>query len=134
MFDDKAVLFANEAFYRAFHDHDIPAMEDVWATDGPLACIHPGWPAIVGRPDVMESWRGILGSRQAPLVRCRQPRAFVCGDFAFVVCYEEIAGDFLIATNVFRRQGRRWAMVHHHAAPSPVPLVADEADQEPRPN
>ena len=134
MFDEEAVLFANEAFYRAFHDRDVAAMEGVWASDGALACIHPGWPAILGRRDIMESWRGILGSPQAPSIQCRQPQALLCGDVAFVVCYEEIAGSYLIATNIFRRQGRRWAMVHHHAAPSPVPLVTEETEEEPRPN
>ena len=37
-----AVLFANEAFYRAFADREMPAMVDLWATEAPVSCIHPG--------------------------------------------------------------------------------------------
>ena len=43
MADDEAVLFANEAFYRAFADRDVEAMDEVWAQGVPVACIHPGW-------------------------------------------------------------------------------------------
>ena len=36
------MLFANEAFYRAFADRDMAAMDGVWAVHAPVACIHPG--------------------------------------------------------------------------------------------
>ena len=34
---EKAVLGANESFYRAFADRDIAKMEALWATDKPVA-------------------------------------------------------------------------------------------------
>ena len=49
---EAAVLFANEAFYRAFADRDMDAMAALWAADGPVACIHPGWPAL----PLVEPW------------------------------------------------------------------------------
>ncbi|MEX1306362.1 MAG: hypothetical protein WEA84_14500 [Rhodovibrionaceae bacterium] len=47
-----AVVFANEAFYLAFANRDLAAMEKV-----------------------MESWTGILANSEAPRVSCRAPRA-----------------------------------------------------------
>ena len=35
---------------------------------------------------------------------------------AYVVCYEDVEGAFLIATNVFVHEDGTWRMAHHHAA------------------
>ena len=40
-------------------------------------------------------------------------------------------GNFLVATNVFVREGRLWKLVHHQAAPTSVRPQADE-DTPPR--
>jgi hypothetical protein len=129
-----AILFANEAFYRAFADRDMAAMEALWSREAPVACIHPGWSALVSRRDVIESWRRILGNENSPRVTCKEPSAFVHGECAFVVCYEEIDGNFLVATNVFRREGRQWKLVHHQAGPtSYAPAEGEEEEQEPAP-
>src|SRR5215468_8451467 len=68
MSEREALLFANEAFYQAFADRDIAAMEAAWASDGPIACIHPGWPPLAGREAVIESWRRILANDESPQV------------------------------------------------------------------
>ena len=47
------VLAANEAFYEAFRQRDMAAMEALWAQHAPVTCIHPGWEALVGRADVL---------------------------------------------------------------------------------
>jgi len=125
MSERDAVLFVNELFYRAFTDRDVAGMQALWADD-PVACIHPGWGALTPRHDVLESWRRILTSDNAPQVTCRQPRAVVMGDVAFVICYEEISGNFLVATNVFRRDGRTWKIVHHQAGPTAHVPAEDE--------
>jgi hypothetical protein len=99
--EKQAVLFANEAFYRAFADGDLDAMDAMWAREAPVACIHPGWNLISGRDEVMESWRSILESANRPAVRNHGARAFLYGDTAFVICYEALEEGFLVATNVF---------------------------------
>src|SRR5439155_25932004 len=113
-----AILFANESFYRAFAARDAAAMEALWATDLPVACVHPGWAPLTDRAAVMQSWRNILSNANAPKVVCRSPRLFHYGDVAAVVCFEMIEGQFLVATNLFVRQGNAWKMVHHQAGPT----------------
>ncbi|MBX6323728.1 MAG: nuclear transport factor 2 family protein [Rhodospirillaceae bacterium] len=122
----EAVLFANEAFYDAFVRGDIAAMDEVWAEGVPVACAHPGWAPLTDREAVMSSWRGIFGSHAAPAILFSDARAFVYGDFAFVLCYERIGPNVLVATNVFLRQGDAWKMVHHQAGlTSARPSAAD---------
>ena len=133
MSDTDAVLFANEAFYRALADRDLAAMESIWAGEGPVLCVHPGWPALLGRSAVMTSWRRLFAAGGA-LPTMGQAEAFLFGDCAAVVCYEEIGGEFLVATNLFRRQGRHWKMVHHHAGPSAAAPADEEESPPPRVN
>ncbi|MBL8700671.1 MAG: nuclear transport factor 2 family protein [Alphaproteobacteria bacterium] len=133
MADREALLFANEAFYRAFCDRDIDALDALWAQAEPVLCIHPGWPALVGRDEVMASWTRILANPDAPKIECRDPHVHLLGDVGMVVCYEVIEGQALVATNIFRREGRTWKLVHHHAGPAPAPPET-KPEAAPRPN
>jgi len=126
----EAVLFANEAFYRAFTARDIAGMEEIWARVVPVACIHPGWSPVFGRERVLASWRAILTNPGSPAIRCRRPRAFVHGESAFVICYEEIEGAVLIATNLFVREGAGWRMTHHQAGPIAAQAVEGGAEED----
>jgi hypothetical protein len=126
----EAVLFANEAFYRAFADRDIAAMEEIWSRQEPVACIHPGWSPVIGRERVLESWRAILGNPASPAIVCLRPQAFLRGDSAFVICYEDVNGALLIATNIFVREEQHWKIMHHQAGPVPTPSEAEEEETE----
>lgn len=127
MADNDAVLFANDAFYHAFGDGDLGAMETVWANETTVVCIHPGWEALTDRARIMESWRMILGSDETPAVACCEPRATIHGEVALVVCYETVGQSVLVATNGFVREAGVWKMVHHQAGPTNYrPAPADE--------
>ena len=128
--DSEAVLFANEAFYRAFADRDVAAMEALWSRAAPVACLHPGWGPIFGRDEVMASWAAIVAAPGAPDIRCHAPRAHILGDVARVVCFEEIAGSLLVATNLFVREGRLWKMVHHQAGPTAAAPPPENGDDD----
>lgn len=129
--EESEVLAANEAFYRALAARDTAAMDRLWACDFPVACVHPGWPALCGRDDVMASWHEILGSPAAPDITCHDATVRLGGDMAFVLCVERLEGGELTATNVFARQGRDWRLVHHHAGPIAQPgLDGDDDDDE----
>jgi hypothetical protein len=60
----------------------------------------------------------LLANRRSPTPTCRAPRAFVYGDSAFVICFEELQGNFLLATNVFVRENGAWRIVHHQSGPT----------------
>ena len=119
-----AVLFANEVFYRAFSDKDIAAMEGIWSEADDISCIHPGWPPLFGRDEVMHSWQSILANSQSPQIEPKDAQAFIRDEVAYVICYESIDGEHLIATNVFRHEtgsagGRpQWRLLHHQAGPT----------------
>ena len=132
MSDEDAVLAANQEFYRAFAARDHAAMDALWAEETPVACIHPGWDALVGREAVMESWTAILGGPGAPQIRCEAPRAFVLGPSAFVICREVLEQQgWLIATNIFAREEGGWRMVHHQAGPAAQPQVTPATSERP---
>lgn len=116
MTNSDAVLAANLEFYRAFATRDLAAMDAIWAQQSPIACVHPGWPALTDRAAVMESWRGILGNPEAPRIACYDERVLLYGDTALVVCEEELAGGTLIASNLFVREDGLWRIAHHQAS------------------
>ena len=117
MTEKDAVLAANLEFYRAFAGRDFPAMNALWSRAAPVLCIHPGWPALNGREAVMQSWRNILTNPEPTRVMCYDDQAFLYGEFAVVVCEEELAEGHLVATNMFVLEGGKWRMVHHQASP-----------------
>ena len=129
--DEEAVLAANREFYRAFAARDLAAMDALWAEESPVACVHPGWDALVGRDPVMESWAAILGGAGALQIRCESPRAFLLGPSAFVICHEVLGPGRLIATNIFAREQGRWRMVHHQAGPASQPQPAPATSERP---
>jgi hypothetical protein len=131
----EAILFANEAFYQAFADRDVEAMEECWAETVEISCIHPGWGVLRGRDVVLQSWLSILANPDSPIISCRAPDVTVIGDSAVVVNFEEIEGQFLLATNVYVHEGGRWRLVHHQAGPTgEQPDEDDDNDAPPRVN
>lgn len=127
---------ANEAFYRAFRDRDVAAMERLWAERAPVACMHPGMTVVVGRAEVLRSWRGLLGHPQAPSLACSHVRVHVLGSSAYVTCLEGNEGQppKLIATNVFTLEDGRWRLVHHQAgplSPSSQPTEPEAPSEDP---
>lgn len=125
------VLAANEAFYEAFAQRDAAAMEAMWSSRSDIACVHPGWEALIGRREVLSSWRAILSSPEAPDVECAGAIAHVLGEVAYVVCNEVLHNAELCATNVFVREAGRWKLVHHHAGP--VATHLDDPPAKPAP-
>ena len=124
--EEIAVLDANSAFYRAFARRDLQAMEELWATGAPVACVHPGWDALRGREAVMASWTTLLEG-DAPAISCSSASAHVVGEVAWVLCRERIPGaPPVAATNVFVRERGAWRICHHHAG-----LVAQAEDESP---
>ena len=128
MSEHAAVLFANDAFYLAFSNRDLDAMDAVWARETPVTCIHPGWDPLSDRDEVMESWEAILGNPSTINITCKNPTVRVFGDFACVICHEVLDQGFLVATNIFVHENGQWKIIHHQAGAAPPP---EEAEDEP---
>ena len=128
--DTAAVLFANDAFYVAFQTADAEAMERVWAKRDGISCLHPGWPPLIGRKMVIQSWRGIFSNANQPPVSPHGAHAELHGDAAVVVCYETVAGHTLVATNVFVREDGAWRMVHHQSGEAQMPPGTVPANED----
>lgn len=117
--DHEAIVAANRAFYAAFSRRDFEALAEMWATTVPVACVHPGQPAMLDRETILRSWQAILRNPNAPKAGVSDEFVIVRGGLAIVICREILSAGHLIATNGFVREGEVWKMVHHHAALAP---------------
>jgi ketosteroid isomerase-like protein len=119
-----AVRTANERFYRAFESLSLAEMEPLWAHGAHVACVHPGWPRLVGWEAVRDSWDAIFRNTLEMRFTVTDVQVEVRGDVAWVICTENILSEArgnlsvtaILATNVFERHGDDWLMVHHHAS------------------
>jgi ketosteroid isomerase-like protein len=117
--NEATLLAANAAYYRAFQARDFEGMGRIWA-DEDVSCIHPGWSLLVGRAQVLESYRRILANPNQARVSCSNETVMVSGEFARVFCIESVGGGTLMATNLFALTNDGWRMIHHHASPIAV--------------
>ena len=128
MSDETAILAANAAYYRAFTDADFTAMSRIWADEN-VSCIHPGWPVLIGREAILESYREILRNPNQERIDLRNETVLTAGDEARVICVEFVGGAALAATNLFKRIDGEWRMTHHQA--SPIAALVEEAVSQP---
>lgn len=111
-----------QAFYAAFANCDIAAMELVWDSDDVL-CIHPGSSPISGHNAVMRGWTEILSNAELPNLQFKVLNRVATSDLAVHVVEEHIsprdgtlAAAIVLATNVYRRTDAGWLIVEHHAS------------------
>jgi ketosteroid isomerase-like protein len=129
--DVDAVTAANQELYEAFEVADLDRMAAVWDDADDVRCIHPGWPALVGKPRVMRSWTVLMANTGYIQFFLTNVSAAVDGDVAVVTCEENIltgegegsgleglrGSQKVLATNVFRRRTDGWRLWLHHASP-----------------
>lgn len=132
--DCGSVLQVNSAFYNAFSKKSMELMKKVWLQDASILCIHPSHPPLVGVTAVMESWSNMFestdGSFQRNWMEPINIKLVVKGTTAIITCDEQVFArrfirgkrreteliNQLTATNIFRKVGQKWCMVHHHAS------------------
>ncbi|WP_405142571.1 nuclear transport factor 2 family protein [Sphaerisporangium sp. NBC_01403] len=131
----------NEAFYTAIESGDLDRMTDIWAddADGRVAmCVHPGWPMLSGRSEVLRSWALIMANTPYIQFVLTDVRTTVIGDVAVLTCAENIltaadtedatfAAGRVVATNTFVRTPAGWRLWFHHG--SPVLQGEDDEDE-----
>ncbi|MFF7335231.1 nuclear transport factor 2 family protein [Streptomyces sp. NPDC090306] len=153
---------ANAAFYEAVEQGDFDTLSALWLTPsdlgvdeeyhdpadtGVVSCVHPGWPVLTGRGEILRSYALIMANTEYIQFFLTDVHVSVTGDTALVTCTENILsggpapegdelgpliGQLVVATNVFRRTSDGWKLWSHHG--SPVLSESDEdADDEDKP-
>lgn len=139
MSDLDDVIAANVELYAAIEAGDADRIAAMWDDADDVVCVHPGWPAVVGRSRVLRSWAVILANTAYIQFFATGSDVAVSGDIAIVSCeYGVLArsdeGDTgfgesarVVASNVFRRRAGGWRLWSHHA--SPILAGGEPADE-----
>ncbi len=153
--DCGAVLLANLAFYEAFSSRDAEWMKDVWWQSPSVICIHPSHSPLIGSNTIVDSFSKMFenGIKNTSRIRGGTSTAgsfmtptniralSVRGTTASLVCDEEVYAkgslgeserdrvlvNKLVTTNIFRKIGGKWKMVHRHASWHPETAAARDA-------
>jgi uncharacterized protein (TIGR02246 family) len=118
---------ANTALYEALESADVDRMAQVWDDEDPdaLVCVHPGWPMLRGRSQVLRSFSAIMANTPYIQFFLTDVDVRVAGDTAVVTCTENILTEVtqegssgqVVATNVFRLRSAGWRLQVHHGSP-----------------
>ncbi|GGS66522.1 nuclear transport factor 2 family protein [Streptomyces griseoviridis] len=161
--DVEQVEAANTAYYEALEQGAFERLSEMWlspsdlgvdetyhdpADTGVVSCVHPGWPVLTGRGEVLRSYALIMANTDYIQFFLTDTHVSVTGDTAVVTCTENIlsggpapeegdelgplVGQLVVATNVFRRTDAGWKLWSHHG--SPVLAETDEDDDEETPS
>ncbi|WP_406420535.1 nuclear transport factor 2 family protein [Streptomyces sp. NBC_00842] len=143
--DIAAVEQANTAFYEAMERGDLDELSGLWLPGENLtvSCVHPGWPVLSGRSEVLRSYALIMANTEYIQFFLTDVGVSMTGDTALVTCTENIlsggpaedggelgplVGQLVVATNVFRRTENGWKLWSHHG--SPVLTEDEDADAD----
>ena len=131
MSTDSEVREASREFYAALNGMatgNAAAIANTWAHSPTVTSMHPTGGREVGWDQVGEVFSQVAGLSSAGHVELVDSRIEVGGDLAYETGFER--GQITIAgrpvsidqrvTNVYRRDGGTWRMVHHHADLSPA--------------
>ncbi|OEU94410.1 nuclear transport factor 2 family protein [Streptomyces oceani] len=142
--DIEAVEAANTALYEAVERADLEALGELWLDDE-VTVVHPGWPALSGRDEVLRSYALIMANTEYVQFFLTDVRISVLGDTAVVSCTENIlsggpaeadgsagplVGGLVVATNVFRRAADGWRVWSHHGSPVLVEGEDEDGSEE----
>lgn len=142
--DSEQVELANTTFYEAMERGDIETLSGLWLDDG-VSCVHPGWPVLTGRGEVLRSYALIMANTEYIQFFLTDVAVSLAADTALVTCTENIlsggpaeeagelgplVGQLVVATNVFRRTADGWKIWSHHGSPV-LAETDEEQDDEP---
>ncbi|MEU0133844.1 nuclear transport factor 2 family protein [Streptomyces sp. NPDC006296] len=145
--DIAAVEQANTAFYEALERGDLDGLSGLWlpGEDLTVSCVHPGWPVLTGRGEVLRSYALIMANTEYIQFFLTDVGVAMTGNTALVTCTENIlsggpaeegdalgplVGQLVVATNVFRRTPDGWKLWSHHGSPV-LAETGEEEDEEP---
>jgi hypothetical protein len=108
---------ANTAFYRAFATADFAAMSRLWAESLSVSCCHPGADPLLGRTEILNSWRQIFLHGQPTDIRFIPQQMALTGGIGIACGLEVIGNGRFACTNLFAMEGGVWRMIHHQGGP-----------------
>ena len=134
--DVEQVEAVNAAMYEAFESADADRMRALWDDVDPAACVcvHPGWPMLRGREQVLRSWSAVMAGTEYIQFFLTDVHVSVVGDTAVVTCTENVLTEVtqegprnapVVATNVLLRRRDGWRVQVHHGSPVLGRLVDD---------
>lgn len=122
---------ASEQFYAALSrmaKGDASALTDIWSHGANATTLHPIGGREVGWDAVKTSFEGVAELAADGNVQLENQLVNVSGDTAYEVGTEK--GQFKLAgqpvsiehrvTNIYRKEGGTWKIVHHHTDISPA--------------
>lgn len=128
---------AEDAFYRAFEEGTVAAMEQVWAEEEEVVCVHPMGEPLLGRVAVLHGWRRVFSTAQR--LRFHIVRLAVHTDGTLAVHWVEehihhgadlAQTALVVATNVYRYSEEvGWKLSAHHGSPAAMVGGGDSGER-----
>ena len=125
MSTEEDIRKASAKFYAGLNstlNGDSTPMADVWSHNPDVSAMHPIDAIAVGWDEIRASWENFAKISSNGRVELRDQRICVGEDLAYETGFEHVNGllgkDQIQAkyrvSNVYRREGSEWRMVHHH--------------------
>jgi ketosteroid isomerase-like protein len=124
---------ASDQFYGALNrmlsgDSGPMVDTDVWSHGSDVSTMHPMGDREVGWDAVRGPWQQVASMASGGQVAIKDPKITVVGELAYETGREEgtatVAGQPVSldhrVTNIYRREGGVWKVVHHHTDKSPA--------------
>ena len=115
---------AEAEFYRAFSEHDIPAMLALWDDAEDIVCAHPMTAPLEGVAAVHESWTALLSAAEPMRFTPRVIQIYAGDALVMHHLWEQIRfgpdlsqTSLVLATNAYRQSASGWRMILHHGSP-----------------
>ena len=154
--DIEQVELANTAYYEAMERGAFEELTSLWLAPldtsdddfegegAVVSCVHPGWPVLNGRGEVLRSYALIMANTEYIQFFLTDLKISLADGTAVVTCTENIlsggpaedgaelgplVGQLVVATNVFRHTPDGWRIWSHHASPVLADTEGPENDE-----
>ncbi|MBT8401904.1 MAG: nuclear transport factor 2 family protein [Rhodothermia bacterium] len=128
---EENVRKASRTFYDALNsmaNGDAGPMAHIWSHSSSVTTMHPIGGREVGWEQVEGPWQQVASMASGGKIVLNDQLLQVSGDMAYEVGNEKggftLAGETIAidqrVTNVYRREGEDWKIVHHHTDLSPA--------------
>ena len=137
MATEDEVRGASAKFYAGLNrmtEGDAGPLADIWSHGETVTTMHPIGGEQVGWDQVKESFDGVAGLASSGRVELADQQIHTGGELAYELGTErgqfKLAGETIAiehrVTNIYRREGGEWKIVHHHTDISPAMLAVLE--------